>query len=152
MKLKATVIALTAALAFGAFAGPAAAVTGHGLTQSGNGSGPTAGKSAEDLVAFLTKGKLKVDKNISYLFQCARNCNVSVTLKLVVPRVQAPADTASGSFQAAIPIRDGFKPSGPLQKAIRDGGKKSKLKSTIVATDPTTGETDVDKRTFKFKK
>jgi hypothetical protein len=139
VKLKATVLALTAALAIGALAGPSASAQ------------PTAGKSAEDLVRFLTKGKLKVKNKISYLFQCARDCDVTVTLRLVVPGVKAPPDVASGSFTAGIPIKDGFKPSGPLQKAIREGGGKSKLKSTIVANIPTTGENDVDRRTFKFK-
>lgn len=138
MRLKTTVLALTAALAIGALAGPSASAE------------PTAGKSAEDLVQFLTKGKLKVKNKISYLFQCARDCEATVTLRLVVPGVKAPPDTLSGNFTAGIPIEDGFKPSGPLQKAIREGGKKSKLKSTIVAATPT-GENDVDRRTFKFK-
>ncbi len=139
MKLKGTVLALTAALAIGALAAPSASAE------------PTAEKSAEDLVQFLTKGKIKIGNRISYQFQCNRNCNATVTLKLKVPRVRAPANTASGSFTAGIPVDDGFKINGPLKKAIRAGGNKSKLTSTIKATDPTTGEFDKDVRTFKFK-
>ncbi|MDP9190063.1 MAG: hypothetical protein M3O25_12540, partial [Actinomycetota bacterium] len=49
------------------------------------GADPQATAAGEEVVRYLTKGKLKVAKTIKYSFVCGVTCNVKVDVTLVLP-------------------------------------------------------------------
>jgi hypothetical protein len=131
--------ALAAAAAIAALVMPGAA-----------GADPKAQASAETLVNFVGPKKLKVGKKFTYRFVCVVNCNISVSDVLKGPGGKLTG-SISGSLAAGAPGGVRIKPNGPLLKAMKAETGKFKLAVTIRASDPTTGETDIDKRTYKFK-
>lgn len=113
---------------------------------------PQARASGEELIRYTTKGKLKPAKAIRYRFVCAVICNVRVVSTIVLPRRKFKIPAVGGSnFAAGVVLEDKIRPNGPLRKMIKANRGKAKLRTKIVGTDVTTGERDVDKRTFRFK-
>ena len=139
MRGKKLIAGLTAAAVL-AFAAPAGA------------SEPQAGTSAEDLVRYLTKGKLRPKKRIIYRFVCAVDCQVTVTSKLQVKGPDPPALINTGAFAAGEVIAASVEPNKPLRNAMKADIGAVRLKTTVRATDIGTGESDTDKRTYRFKK
>ncbi len=111
---------------------------------------PPASASAETLVNFVGPKKLKVGKRMTYSFACAVNCDVTVSDLLEGPGGKLRG-SLSGSIAAGAPAGVILKPNGPLLKSLKADTGKFKLKVTVTATDPTTGETDTDRRTYRFK-
>jgi len=131
--------AVTASLAAAALIAPQAST-----------ADPQASASAETLVNFVGPKKLKVQKSITYEFVCAVACNISVSDVLKGPGIK-DTNSVSGSLQPGVKGGFGGKPNGPLLKQLKDNPGRFKLAVTINASDPVTGETDIDKRTFGFK-
>jgi hypothetical protein len=105
----------------------------------------------EGLVSYLTAGKLKPGKRITYRFVCSTACQVTASSTLVLkgPDVGAFVDTgifAAGEVGAAF-----LKPNGPARAAIKNHIRASKLRTYLFAVDAT-GATDTDTRTFRFKR
>jgi hypothetical protein len=111
---------------------------------------PQAKASAETLVKFIGPKKLKVGKKFTYSFVCATNCNVSVSDVLKGPTGKLRG-SISGSLAAGVPGGVRIKPNGPLLRAMKAETGKFKLLVTVRASDPVTGEIDVDKRGYSFK-
>ena len=82
--------AVIADFAIAALSGPALA---------GAGDGPAAGKSADTLLRYITKGKLKPDKRIEYRIVCSLDCSVSASSTLVLKGPNLSA-TSAGAFPA----------------------------------------------------
>jgi hypothetical protein len=133
--------AVVAVFAIAALSGPALA---------GAGDGPTAGKSADTLLRYLTKGKLKPDSRIEYRIVCSLDCNVSATSTLVLKGPNLSA-ISSGAFPAGQVIEVFLRPNKAARQAIKNSGKSARLKTKIRATAAATGETDSDARTYRFK-
>lgn len=112
---------------------------------------PTATKSGEDLVRYLTKGKLKPGKRIAYRVVCSADCNLTVTSTLVLPGPNLGPSSESGSFPAGTVVEAFLKLNGPAQSAIKDNIGAAKLRTRVDATSTVDGSTDTDQRTFKFK-
>jgi hypothetical protein len=111
---------------------------------------PPASASAETLVNFVGPKKLKVGKRMTYSFACAVNCDVVVSDLLEGPGGKLRG-SLSGSIAAGVPAGVILKPNGPLLNDLKADTGKFKLKVEVTATDPTTGETDTDRRTYRFK-
>jgi hypothetical protein len=133
--------AVVAVFAIAALSGPAVA---------GAGDGPAAGKSADTLLRYITKGKLKADSRIEYRIVCTLDCNVTAisTLVLKGPNLSA---TSSGSFAAGQVIEVFVEPNRAARQAIKASGKSAQLKTKIRAIATATGETDSDARAYRFK-
>ncbi len=114
-------------------------------------AGPTtASADLEGLVSYLTTGKLKPGKRITYRFVCSTACQVTATSTLVLdgPNVGPVVDT--GMFAAGEVGATFLKPNGPARSAIKAHIGSSKLRTRIAAVDAT-GATDTDERLFRFK-
>lgn len=111
---------------------------------------PPASASAETLVSFVGPKKLKVGKRMTYSFACVVNCNIVVSDLLEGPGGKLRG-SLSGPIAAGAPASVILKPNGPLLKDLKAETGKFKLKVEVTATDPTTGETDTDRRTYGFK-
>jgi hypothetical protein len=134
--------ATAAAAATAALLGPAATATAD----------PQAKAAGEEVISFVTKGKLKLGKTISYQFVCGVACNVKadVSIALPGPNFNSTPVTAT-NIPAGQVLEDKLKPNGPLLKAIKADKGRAKLQATITGTNVATGEVDVDKASFKFK-
>jgi hypothetical protein len=119
---------------------------------AGAGSPKAHASDTETLISYLTKGKLKPGKRISYKFVCSADCNLSATSTLVLKGPDLPPVTSSGSFPAGQVVAAFLKPNKPARSAIKAKIGAAKLRTKIRATNISTGETDTDRRTFKFKR
>lgn len=113
---------------------------------------PTAKASAEDLVSYLTKGKLKPGKRIAYRFVCSADCTLTASSTLVLKGPNLGPVSASQSFQAGQIAEAFLKPNKAARNAIKDNIGASKLRTSVTATSLIDGTTDTDNRTFKFKR
>jgi hypothetical protein len=114
---------------------------------------PTTGQpAAEDLLSYLTIGKLKLGKRIAYRLRCSAECDVTATSILVLrgPDVGPVVDT--GSFPGGEIIEAFLRPNKSARRAIRRSVGASKLRTSVTATNPTTGLTDTDTRVFRFRR
>jgi hypothetical protein len=117
--------------------------------------GPTAQKSGEELLTYLTTGKLKVKSSLKYLVQCGApapaNCFMEARSVIVLkgPNLKV---SSSGVFPAGSVVEVFIDINKPVRSAIKANLKKSKLRTTVSATNDLTGEVDEDSVTFKFKK
>ena len=104
------------------------------------------------LLSYVTVGKLKLGKRISYRFVCSAQCQVTATSILVLrgPDIGPVVDT--GSFPAGEIIEAFLKPNKSARRAIRRNIRASKLRTSVTATNPTTGATDTDTRVFRFRR
>lgn len=113
---------------------------------------PQAGAAAEDLVRYLTKGKLKPSKRIAYRFVCSQDCSVTATNTLKLKGGKLGPTSTSGAFEAGVIIEAFVKPNKAARNAIKDDIGVAKLVTSVSASSTLTGETDTDKRTYKFKR
>lgn len=127
----------------------AAALLGSAATATAE---PQAKAAGEEVISYVTKGKLKLAKTIRYSFACGVACNVKIDVTVVLPgpNFRTPPVTAT-NVPAGQVLEDKLKPNGALRKAIKADKGRAKLRTTITGTNVATGEVDVDKRTFKFK-
>jgi hypothetical protein len=121
-------------------------------TAGAGSSGPTATASGEDLVSYVTTGKLKLAKRLVYQFTCSANCSVTATATFVLRGPNYFPGSVTGSLGAGQVGGHELRPNKPLRRAIRRDLKPSKLRTEITATNLATGETDTDTRTFRFKR
>lgn len=131
-----------AAAATAALLGPAASATAD----------PQATAAGEEVISFVSKGKLKLGKTIRYQFVCGVACNVKADVSIALP---GPNFNSTPVTAANVPagqvLEDKLKPNGPLLDAIKADKGRAKLQATLTGTNVATGEIDVDKATFKFK-
>ena len=141
--MKPRVITATAAIV------ATAALLGTSATATAD---PQAKAAGEEVISFVSNGKLKLGKTITYQFVCGVGCNVKADVSIALP---GPNFTAAPVTATNVPagqvLEDKLKPNGPLIKAIKADKGRAKLQATITGTNVATGEVDVDKRTFKFK-
>ena len=116
---------------------------------------PTATASGEELVSFLTTGKLKVKNPLSFSFVCGApapaNCLVQVEAVIKVPGPNPKLSSAGSLLPGQVGIFEISVNKG-ARELIKDNLKKSKLQASVTATNSLTGEVDVDEQSFKFKK
>lgn len=112
---------------------------------------PQAQSSAEDLVRYLTKGKLKPGKRIPYRFVCSEDCVVTASSTLKVQGGRLGPISSSDQFAAGEIIEAFLKPNKAARNAIKADIGAARLITSVTASSVLTGETDTDKRTFKFK-
>ena len=113
---------------------------------------PKAHASAETLVSYLTKGKLKPGKRIAYRVVCSADCQLTVTSELVLKDPNLGPVSSTGAFAAGQVAEAFLKLNGPAQDSIKDHIGSSKLRTSVTATSTVDGSTDTDNRTFKFKR
>ena len=112
---------------------------------------PQAKASGEDLLSYLTKGKLKPGKRIAYRVVCSADCQLTATSTLVLKGPDLGPASDSGAFPAGQIAEAFLKLNGPARSAIKDNIGASKLRTTVTAISTIDGTTDTDSRTFKFK-
>ena len=112
---------------------------------------PTATTAGEELVVYLTKGKLKPSKRISYRAACSVDCQLSVSTTLVLKGPNLGPAKDVGLFAAGQIAEPFLKPNKAARSLIKANIGASKLRTSITATNSLTGEVDRDRRTFKFK-
>ena len=108
---------------------------------------------SEGLVSYVTTGKLKLKKRITYRFVCSTECQVTASSTLVLrgPDVGPIVDT--GLFPAGQIIEVFLKPNKSARRSIRKHIGASKLRTSVTAVNPGPyGENDTDMRTFRFKR
>jgi hypothetical protein len=144
-----TVAALAAAMTLTA-AAPAAA-SSAGLVAVPGAPFATSSVEVESLVTYTKQGKLKAQRRLAYTGVCSADCNVTATTVLKIPGPNIAPPPVSGFF----PAGQGFEAFIKLSKAgaafLKDNKKKSKLVTKISAVSTLTGDTDTDKRNYKFK-
>lgn len=113
---------------------------------------PRAKAAGEELLTYLTKGKLKVGKRIAYRVVCSVDCQLTATSTLIVKGGQVGPVSSTASFPAGQVAEAYLKPNKPARNAIKDNIGAAKLRTSVTATSVATGEADTDKRTYKFKK
>jgi len=108
---------------------------------------------SEGLLSYVTTGKLKLKKRITYKFMCSTECQVTATTTLVLrgPDVGPIVDT--GVFPAGQIIEVFLKPNKSARRAIRRNIGASKLRTSVTAINPGPyGENDTDTRVFRFRR
>ena len=103
------------------------------------------------LINYVSTGKLKVSKKILVAVVCSVNCNVTTTTTIKAKGYHQTFQL-SGALQAGVVGGPFFEPNGPLLKLMKAHPGAFKVVSSITATDPTTGATDVIAHTFKLKR
>jgi hypothetical protein len=127
-----------------------ASVIGIAALVASLGAAPAVAET-DTLLAYLTVGKLKPGKRISYQVVCNANCSVTASSTLLLKGPNLGPVTSSGTFAAGQVIEVFLKPNKPARAAIKRNIKASKLRTRLNATNLTTGETDADARTFRFR-
>jgi hypothetical protein len=134
----------------------AAAVAALLVPAASAGAGPTAKASGEELVTYLTGGKLKVKKKIKYLILCGapagQLCEIEVSNKLKLKGPDLGPLRSSGIFAGGQAVEIVIQTNKGARKAIKAKLRAARLKSEITATNLTTGEVDFDSESFKLKK
>jgi hypothetical protein len=104
----------------------------------------------ENLVSYVTVGKLKPGKRIVYKFVCSTECQVTTSSTLVLkgPNLGPAVDT--GMFSPGQIAEAFLKPNKAARRAITAHIGASKLRTSISASDAA-GATDTDTRVFRFK-
>ena len=108
--------------------------------------------AGEDLLTYLTKGKMKPSKRIAFQVVCNADCQLTATSTLVLKGPNLPPVSVTNVFPAGLIAEAFLKPNKPARQAIKDDIGAAKLKTSVTATNTATGETDTDRRTYKFKK
>lgn len=145
--LATTAAALGLAIPAGAGAGSDAQAGGE-MKIVGQLGAKTAG---EELVTYVTSGKLKVTKVIRYRVVCAADCNITTVSRLKLKGPDLPPVRLAGAFPAGSIIEVSLKPNGPALKALKANVGAAKMVTKATATNVATGEVDSDARNFKFK-
>ena len=118
-----------------------------GLTSTG----AKAATEYDNLVAYLSFGKLKVGKRISYQFVCASDCQVTARSTLVLPGPNLGPVVDTGIFAAGQTGRETLTLNKAARSMIKSHLGASKLRTSLT-TSTSTGQTDSDTRVFKFKR
>ena len=108
---------------------------------------------SEGLLSYVTTGKLKLKKRITYKFVCSTECQVTATTTLVLrgPDVGPIVDT--GVFPAGQIIEVFLRPNKSARRAIQRNIGASKLRTSVTAINPGPyGENDTDTRVFRFRR
>ncbi len=113
---------------------------------------PTASASGEELLTYLTGGRLKAGKRIAYQVVCAANCTLSAQTKLKVKGPDIGPITSTATFPAGQVAEAFIKPNQAARSAIKAHIGAARLVTQVTATNTATGEIDVDNRTYRFKK
>jgi hypothetical protein len=113
---------------------------------------PPAAPAAEDLVRYLTDGRLKPDKRVSYFAECSSDCQLTARTTLVLKGPDLPPVTVTGQLRAGQVAEAFLKPNRAARRAIRSNLSAARLRTVVKATDALTGEVDIDRRTFRFKR
>jgi hypothetical protein len=108
--------------------------------------------AGEELLTYLTKGKIKIGKRMDFQVVCSADCQVTSTTTVVLPGRDLGPIQASDVFAAGEVAESFLKPNKPARQAMAESVGKSKLRTSVLATNIATGETDTDKRTFKLKR
>jgi len=120
------------------------------------GAGPAANASGEELISYLTGGKLKVKKKIKYLILCGapagQSCQVEVSNKLKLKGPDVGPISSSAPFPGGQAIEVFIRLNKGARRAARAKIGAAKVVSEITATNLTTGEADTDRETFRLKK
>ena len=129
-----------------------AAITGALLVPASDAvaQGPVAHKAGA-LINYVTTGKLKVRKRINIFAVCTADCSVNTTTT-IKGRGYKQTFPLNGALQAGVPGGPFFKPNGPLLSAMKANPGAFKIVSSMTATDPATGATDMIAHTFKLKR
>ena len=80
------------------------------------------------------------------------DCQITATSTLVLPGPNLGPVSVTGAFAAGQIAEAFLKPNKPARAAIKANIGSSKLRTEVTATNTATGETDKDRRTFKFKR
>jgi hypothetical protein len=129
---------------------PATVSAGGGLSSAGQ-QQATASLEVETLASYMTKGKLKVQRKLKFLGVCSAECNVAVSMTLVVPGPNVIANPPAMTFAAGQVFQGFIDLTKPGVAFLKENKSKSKLVTKIQAINTVTGDTDTDKRNFKFK-
>jgi hypothetical protein len=122
---------------------------------AGEGDTGTARSSAhnERLVRHLTRGRRPVLRRIRYRGVCSVECLVAIRSRLILPG----PDVATPWIRAKRPYaaKQVFEAFIQLKRAdlrrLRRNRRRARLRAVIRARDTMTGDTDVDRRVFRFR-
>ncbi len=87
-----------------------------------------------------------------YRGMCTADCRVTVRTTLVLPGPNVEAGRISGDFDANVIFEAYMSLNAPARAALKQNRAKARLRTRIAAVDRTTGDTDVDRRTFRIKR
>jgi hypothetical protein len=113
---------------------------------------PTAETSGEELVSYVTKGKLDVAKRVSYNVLCAADCRLSVSTELELKGPDPKPVKDEGQFPGGLVVEPFLLLNKAARSLIRKHIGVAKLRTKITAINNVTGEVDADNRIFKFKR
>ena len=124
-----------------------AALVGPGAAGAGEGRRHPARAMSR---RYLTKGKLKPDNRIEYRVVCAADCQLTATSSVVLNGPNLRPVSSTGAFVAGQVVEVFLSRTSP--RGPRSGRRGSaKLVTKVSATNTLTGETDTDRRNFRFK-
>jgi hypothetical protein len=149
-----TILALIAVLSAILLAGPSNAAgpgTTGGLVAKGKTTSAGSSVLVETLVRYLPRRRLPVRRRIAYRGVCTADCNITARSTLVLPGPNIGPVSVSGSFGANEVFESFLKLNRPALAALKRHRRKARLRTRIFAVDLTTGDTDTDRRTFRFK-
>jgi hypothetical protein len=118
-----------------------------GLTSNG----ARAATEYDSLVSYLSFGKLKVGKKVTYQFACATDCQVTARSTLVLPGPNLGPVVDTAIFAAGQTGRETLTLNKAARTMIKSHLGASKLRTSLTAST-STGLTDSDSRVFKFKR
>jgi hypothetical protein len=120
------------------------------------GSGPTAQAAGEELVDYDTGGRLKPRKRLEYRVVCGaplgQFCQMEARSKLKLRGPDLGPIHATGVFLGGQTVEVFLKLNRAAQRALKRSGKAARLVTKVTATNTSTGEVDVDKKSFRFKR
>jgi hypothetical protein len=105
----------------------------------------------DSLVSYVTFGKLKVGKRISYQFVCATDCQVTARSTLVLPGPNLGPVVDTAIFASGQTGRETLTLNRAARFMIATHLGASKLRTSLTAST-STGLTDSDTRVFKFRR
>lgn len=105
----------------------------------------------EALVRHLTKGRRPVRRKIKYRGVCSVACNVVVRSVLVLPGPDLRTNPTRGSFSGGQVFEAFIALNRRGLVRLKRHRRRARLRAVIRASDPKTGDRDVDRRVFRFK-
>ena len=122
-----------------------------GVAPASPASGATPAVDTEGLVNYVTFGKLKPGKRISYEFVCSTECQVTASSTLVLKGPNLGPAVDSGLFSPGQIAEAFLKLNKAARGAINAHIGAAKLRTVIFASN-SAGATDTDTRVFRFKR
>lgn len=108
--------------------------------------------ASDHFLTFLTDGKLKVRKRLAFQVVCNADCNLSATTKLKLKGPDLGPVTSTATFPAGVVAEAFLKPNQAARNAIKAKIGAARLITEVTATNVLTGEVEILRRTFKFKR